>query len=301
MINNIISFFVFCFILFLYIHIQFHLKKSNELEIYEIDVFNKDKMEEICDLKQPVIFEMNYNDNKIIDCNTDHFIKNYSMFNIHIRNIMDTNDQGEMYLPLLLNASNKLFVEDTDEKFITENNIDFLQETGSVKIIQSNDQLFRPPLVSNCFYDFLSGSKNSSTPFRYDINYRNYFIVTQDNVTVKLASPKNSKYLQIVNDYENFEFRSPMNPWKIQEKYAADFNKIKCLEINLVKGKIIYIPPYWFYSFLFNTPESSIISLKYRTYMNNVTIIPQLFISFLQNQNITKNYMKRVVVDVAKD
>ena len=40
----IIGFFIFCLVLFIYLHIQFHLKTSEDLEIYEIDDASKDKL-----------------------------------------------------------------------------------------------------------------------------------------------------------------------------------------------------------------------------------------------------------------
>jgi hypothetical protein len=58
MIKIIITMFIFCVILFFYLHIQFHLKTSDDLEIYEIEQASKDKMEEICDLRQPVLFDL---------------------------------------------------------------------------------------------------------------------------------------------------------------------------------------------------------------------------------------------------
>ncbi len=42
-----VSLFVFCAILFFYLHIQFHLKTSDDLEIYEIDNASKERVEEI--------------------------------------------------------------------------------------------------------------------------------------------------------------------------------------------------------------------------------------------------------------
>ena len=47
---------IFCLVLFLYLHVYFQLKTSDDLEIYEIDNPSKDKLEEICDLRQPVLF-----------------------------------------------------------------------------------------------------------------------------------------------------------------------------------------------------------------------------------------------------
>jgi len=34
---------------------------------------------------------------------------------------------------------------------------------------------FRPYMLSNIEYDYIFGSKNSYTPLRYNLNYRNYF------------------------------------------------------------------------------------------------------------------------------
>jgi hypothetical protein len=42
-----------------------------------------------------------------------------------------------------------------------------------------------------------------------------------------MAPPKSSKYLYTVCDYENFEFRSPVDPWNPQKQYSPDFDKIK--------------------------------------------------------------------------
>ena len=73
----IFALFIFCIILFLYLHIQFHLKTSDELEIYEVDQASKDKMEEICDLRQPVLFDIE-NANKIINTtNKMSLLENY--------------------------------------------------------------------------------------------------------------------------------------------------------------------------------------------------------------------------------
>ena len=48
----IIGFFIFCIVLFIYLHVQFQLRTSDDLEIYELDNVSKERMEEICDLRQ---------------------------------------------------------------------------------------------------------------------------------------------------------------------------------------------------------------------------------------------------------
>jgi hypothetical protein len=291
----IIAFFIFCIILFFYLHIQFHFKTSNDLEIFEVDQASKDKMEEICDLRQPVLFDFPESDDgaKIINTtNKRVLLENYPVFEVKIRDSKDTSDSN-MCVPLPLHVATKLFEEDTNASYFSEGNSDFLSETGAIKNMTYNDEYLRPYLVSNCYYDVLMGSTNVETPFRYDLNYRNYYIVTQGSMKVKLSPPKSSKYLYPVNDYENFEFKSQINPWEPQAKFRADFDKIKCLEIVLTPGRFLYIPAYWWYTFKFEA-ETSVSCFKYRTYMNNIAISPKIFMYALQNQNVERKIAKQI-------
>lgn len=290
----IISFFIFCLVLFIYLHIQFHLKTSNDLEIYEVSQPSKDKLEEICDIRQPILFD--FDCEKIVETSNKTYISNnYHAFEIKIRNAHDNDIDNELYIPLPIHSSIKLFDEDKNSTYFSENNNDFLQETGVIKNLQYNDEFLRPYMVSNCNYDILLGSNGTCTPFRYEVNYRNFFLLTQGIAQIKLAPPHSTKYLYPNYDYENFEFRSPVNPWSPQPKFSADFNKIKCLEFTLIPGKTLSIPAYWWYSIKFNN-NTSISCFHYRTYMNNLAITPYICMHALQIQNIKRNVVKKVSI-----
>ena len=290
----IIGFCIFCLVLFLYLHIQFHLKTGEDLEMYEVDQPSKDKLEEICDLRQPVLFDCDEEINKIVQTtNKTTLLDNYPVFEVKIRDNIDTNSLEELYIPLPLHIACKLFQEDSKSVYFSENNMDFLTETGVIKNMTYNDEFLRPRLVSNCNYDIMIASDGLETPFRYELNYRNYFVVTQGSLSIKMAPPKSTRYLYSVNDYENFEFRSPINPWNPQSKFKADFDKIKCLEIVLTPGKFLFIPAYWWYSFKFSE-NTSVSCFRYRTYMNNIAISPNIFMYALQNQNIERKIAKKI-------
>ena len=291
----IIGFFIFCLVLFIYLHVQFHLKTGEDLEMYEVDQPSKEKLEEICDIRQPVLF--NFDCQTIIDTSSKSYItKNYNAFEVKIRNIKETDSNTELYIPLPLHAADKLFNEDTNSSYLSENNSDFLEETGVGKNLKYNDEFLRPYMVSNCNYDIMLGSANVCTPFRYEINYRNYYLLTEGSAQIKLTPPHNIRYLYPNYDYENFEFRSPVNPWTPQPKYIADFDKMKCLEFTLTPGKTLYIPAYWWYSIKFNK-NSSISCFNYRTYMNNIAISPYIGMHALQIQNIKRNVVKKACID----
>ena len=291
----IIGFLIFCLVLFIYLHVQFHFKTSEDLEIYEVDQPSKDKLEEICDIRQPVLFD--FDCQKIVESSNKSYIaNNYNAFEIKIRNVKDTDANSELYIPLPLHAAIKLFNEDSNSTYFSENNNDFLEETGVIKSLKYNDEFLRPYMVSNCNYDIMFGSNNTSTPFRYEINYRNYFLLTEGSAQIKLAPPHCIKYLYPNYDYENFEFRSPVDPWSPQPKYIADFDKMKCLEFTLTPGKTLYVPAYWWYSIKFNK-NTSISCFHYRTYMNNIAICPYIGMHALQIQNVKRNVVKKASID----
>ena len=287
----ILSLLIFCLVLFLYLHIYFHLKTSDDLEIYEIEQPSKDKLEEICDLRQPVMFDFN-NERLLDSCKQRNVIDEYGAFDVKIRNVKsDIDDEDELYIPLAFSSATNALTEDSDSRYLVENNSDFLEETGLIKGYRYNDAFIRPYMVSDCMYDYMLASNGTRTPFRYEVNYRNYFLVVEGSIKVKLSPPKSSKYLYQDKDYENFEFRSPVNPWKVQQQYRHDFDKIKCLEIVAKRGQMLYIPAYWWYSFEYED-ETSLCSFKYRTYMNNVALLPQFFMKLLQSQNVKRTIAK---------
>ena len=292
MLKYFIAIFIFCIVLFLYLHIHYHLKTSEDLEVYTIERPSKEKLEEICDIRQPVIFDFK-NDRLLESCNLGTLDDNYGAFDIQVRDVTNKDDNIELYLPFLLKEAINIFKDDKNEKYISEKNQDFLKETGAVKNYSYNDAFLRPPLVSKCIYDLMTGSLGSKTPLRYDLNYRNYYYVTSGKINIKLIPPHSSKYLYPIKDYDNFEFRSPVNVWDVQQEYKADFDKIKVLDVTLNKGEIIFIPAYWWYSIEYKK-LSSICTFKYRTFMNVLAISPELVLTMLQGQNIKRDIVKKV-------
>jgi hypothetical protein len=291
--QQFIAILIFCIVLFLYLHIYFQLKTSNDLEVYEIEQPSKDKLEEICDLRQPVIFDYQ-NDSLLESCKINTVAEHYSAFDVKLRNVKELDENTDLHIPITLKVALSLFNSDKDSKYIIEKNNDFLEETGLIKNFKYNDAFLRPPMVSNCFYDLVSASHNTETPLQYNVNYRNFYLVTHGKIKIKLIPPKSARYLYPTDDYENFEFRSPLNPWEIQRQYKADFDKIKTLEIELTPGKIVYIPAYWWYSVKFMEPLTSVCVFKYRTYMNTVAILPKLCMKTLQRQNTKREIVKKV-------
>lgn len=284
--SYIFELFIFLIVCFVYIHIYYHLKVSNSLEVYEIDDCTKDRFEDICNLRQPFVSKKSIVEISNV-CNYKQLDNIYSAFEVKIRNNTNFNSKTEdLYYPLKWRDAKELIHKDKEQKYICENNHEFLEETEILKDFQRNDAFLRPSMVSNCKYDILMGSENSHTPFRYELSFRTFFYVLEGNVTIKLCPPKNSKYLYENSDYELFEFRSEINPWNIGNEHQDNFDKVKMLEINLPAGEYLFIPAYWWYSIRYNSSSDLIGKFQYYTYMNNLALIPKYTMYILQNQNI---------------
>ena len=294
----IISFFIFLIVLFFYLHIQYQLKTSNELEIYEIEnELSKEKMEEICDLRQPIVLDTTDELSQLIPIfSKNSLLTNYFSYEIKIRNKNNIGTVDDIFIPLQMSIADKLFSEDSSKNFYSENNSDFLNESGLIKTIRMCDFILKPHLTCNYSYDILFGSSNIETPLRYEHNYRNYIMSTEGSIIVRLIPPKYTKYFNIKTNYECLEYISDVNVWDAQEKYKLIMKKMKYLDVELSVGKILYIPAYWLYSIKM-CEGSSALMLKYRTYMNMVTISPSLVMNLLQNQNIKTNYLKKMELE----
>jgi hypothetical protein len=65
-------------------------------------------------------------------------------------------------------------------------------------------------------------------------------------------------------------------------------------------GKTLYIPAYWWYSIQFNE-NTSISCFNYRTYMNNLAVLPYICLHALQIQNVKRNVARKVSINEMKN
>ena len=270
--NTLITLLTICVVVVIYMHVVYQLKTSNDLELFELDTPNKTKLEEVCNLRQPLLFP--YNDADINQCTISKMME-YKEFDV---NVYDSSYNSST---LSLNNAFQLF----DKKnYISIHNSDFLNETMLCRQFLSTDVYLRPPMVASIQYDILFGAEGSTTRLEYNLHYRNYFYVSNGSVTIKLTAPRNSKYLEVVKDYAEDKYYSNVHPWN------TTLDKVKFLEIKLTKGQMLFIPAYWWYSIKFEK-DVCVCSLQYKTVMNIIAILPDICIGILQRQN-TKTKIK---------
>ena len=282
----LINLLIFVFMLFIYIHVYFHITPSNYLEIYETINVSKNKFEDLCNLKQPIIFK---NISIINWLDIAYILNNYSNFDVKVIN-RETNNN--MYIYMNFKNLNDLLKLDVSGNYISQYNEDFLRETSLIKEIENNDTFLRPYNLFKKEYDLIMGSKDSYTNMKYVLNNRNYLNLLSGSVEITLSCPKDNKYLYVKNDYERLEFISDIDMYNINDIHKNDFNKVKLLRIILEKDMVIQIPPYWCYSIKFLEENTVLLNCKYFTYMNYLSVVPDLFLNLMQKHNVKENFTK---------
>ena len=237
-------------LIFIYLHIAFQLKTSNEFELFESE-FIKEKLEDLCALKQPILFHYTF----------DIDMTPYEKYDVVV--------YDSLFKKKIMPLKRALRLK----KHIGFDNHDFIKDT-----ITHYPVGLQPPLVATIRYDYLFGS-DVFTRLQYKNYERNYFVVTNGSMKVKLCPPKQKKFLNEIKQYETQDFYSKIDPWKDP--------KVHFLDCTVSKGQMIYIPPYWWYSFHLEN-DTRVCIVHYRTAMNVISTLPDLLRGYIQKQNITR-------------
>jgi hypothetical protein len=279
---------IFIIILFLYMHIIDQYKKSEDLEIYEMDYVCNTNLQEICNIKQPLLFEFKSINPDIF---ADLDIRTLEKHENQDVKVKDTDDASD-YVMLKYGSFKGLMDSDVKSHFITEGNHEFIEDAGLYSDFAELNMHFRPAFTVQTKYDIMMGSKEASTPLRYHTNERFFLVVSSGKIHVKMTPWKSRKYLHLIMDYDNYEFRSPIHAWDNTKnsQYMNDVDKLKYLEFDVLAGYTLYIPPYWWYSIKYSSePDTLVLAAIYNSAMNIMANTPDIIRYFIQQQNtVTK-------------
>ena len=301
--SGLLNFLLFIIVLVIYVHIINQLKRSEDLEVYEMDYTTNQYLQEVCNIKQPVLF--NYDSispDFYENINANTFINNDN-YDLKVKDIRDYY-KGESidYIVLPASSATNLMKTDTRANYFTENNEDFIENADLYHIFHSNDTYLKPQLSMITKYDIITGSSKSVTPLRYHTDFRKFMSVHSGKVKIKMTPWKSHKYLHQHRDFENYEFRSRMNVWKPDKQHKNDFDKLRFLEFDITPGNTLHIPPYWWYSIQFNDDSDTIVtSITYNSVMNCVSNLPNWGMYYLQQTNTKTKITKTLPIEVIDD
>jgi hypothetical protein len=290
--NGIYPFVVFLVVIFLYIHIISEYKVSEDLEVYEMDYKTNSNLQETCDVRQPVIFEL---PTRISFPSLETFKQP-----IMIKDLKDYSDVDKISVDsveLPCSTYIQLIKNDASSSYFSENNHAFIDESGLGKIFTELDVYLKPNNVLSTKHDILIAKDGVCTPFRYHTDSRRFLYVANGLVKIKMTSKKYSKYLNEIKDFENLEFRSQTDVWN----NSAMLDKIQFIEFDIQCGQVVYIPSFWWYSIKYYAPDTLLLECKYSSIANKVAFSFDLFRHYLQQNNIIRGYKCAVINKMEND
>lgn len=165
-----------CVVIYLYLHVVYHLKTSNDLVIYDLDHVTRTSIDEMVKLRQPFTFrpDLGFND-----------------FYQH--------KQYKVRTPALT------LLSEAKPPFYSERNDLFLKEIAAAPQYEACDYVFRPPMCVSKEYDVVLGDE-ATGPFQYSIAYRTFLYCSAGSAVVKLAPPETSGRLNVQKDYLNMTY-----------------------------------------------------------------------------------------------
>jgi hypothetical protein len=256
-----ITIFLLCIVI--YIHIYYHLKVSDEENVFEIDYTDKVNLEEVCDLRQPFTMEI---ENRL-NMNSHQLKDRLNIVKQQKHKVKKDNSENEDK-----NKSDKEDENDIDTKIYSEYNKELLSDETVNASIKSFEKLIIPEFAIQNIYDILVSDENFSTPFVSNYNHRNYLYFSEGDATIQFISHKHSDKLEHHLDYETLQ--------KVSTNIPSDMKDVTIKSINIKSGEFVYIPPRWWYSINFKS-HSLVVKFQYKTIMNIVAHIPMYIYSYI--------------------
>lgn len=280
--TSIILFFV---ILFFYVHIQQQWKKGEDLEIYEYEFQNPKELQDTCQWKQPILFEM-------------EFPKPYGFSQLpqlqmaDVREIRHLSSQSPNIELIDLTAESARGLLDTDTKsvFYSYRNSTAVKEHPEWNAwFRTWEPLLKPPFCMSSEYDVWYGSRKTTTiTMTHHESHTYLYLPPETNpaaIRVKMTPPKSEVFLETKRDYVSYEFWSPVDLFHPHDR-------MKCLDFLMKPGFVLYIPPYWFYSIEFQDKKNEVCMVKYTTGANFLANAKHIALYHLQQQNIEEKWWK---------
>ena len=286
---------IFIAVLIVYLHVQAHFRSAPSSDVFELDGIIDTRIDDVLDLKQPVIFRSRTCEKLVQDINIhailrdigtttvdvfvspvsstscsskntrvavslDSFVKlqqvDISLNNEEIEDT-DTTDQGH--------KTNTSYYSDGNDKLINE----LSKETKN--IISTHHTHIAPPMTCTTRYDMLFGTDHSTTTMRRHVAHRTYFTVTNGTMEAKLIHPDQLNDVVFVSDPEVVP--DPMTSVMIDDEDGSIqvTNKYKGVakDVTVYTGQTLFVPPYWGVILQF-TRNTFVVAAKYSTYMTEI-------------------------------
>jgi len=253
---------IFLLVLFIYIHIQFQLTPADERQIYVIDKPVNAHIEDVLELKQPIVFRTT----TMVELTREKLRNEHPTVDISVYD--NTRKHTHAHILSSVSATHSLLESDDQAKYYSEKNTDMfamVPSTSTLHEIAKKHAIFAPPLCSRTRTDVLFGSVGATTIPQYSVMFRNIFSVTSGTMHIRLIHPDDfaKRGEQIKPDYTNMSFFTSTDA----DLWGDDNTNI--ISATIHTGESVSIPPYWVYSFKYEE-NAFVVASSFNSYMTEI-------------------------------
>lgn len=285
-----ISFVVFVVAFVLYFHVQNQYKTSDILEIYETDYTNHKTLQDTCSLKQPVLFSY---PQPGITLDEIESVSNY----VYIKDIREFYQPDTSFVePIVLHTTSGLGLLSTDTRssYFSEHNPIQIEHNEKITDL---DHAFKPFLTVQTEVDVLFGSRKAYTPMTYHNKSQRFFVVQGNTancgIRIKMCPWKNTAKLNTRKNYEH------MQHWSTLNMFRGEDHSLKILDFVVNPGYVLFIPPYWWYSFQYLDKTSCVTSITYSTAVNLLANAKEYALHMYRQPNLSSQVWNHFVPDLS--
>jgi hypothetical protein len=257
--NYIIHLCVFIVVLISYLHIQSHFRSASGSDVFELDGVIEARIDDVLDLKQPVVFRSR------TDAALEEDLNLYALLQTHPDADVSVADAVKgTRVTSSLDSFAKLQQSATDVHYYSDGN-DGVVQGLSVEIrarIAAYHVLLVPSLTCATRYDLMFGTDGCVSSLRRHVAHRSYFTVMNGTVDAKLAHPDQLSEVE-------FACTPDAVPDSMTSASTLVQNTPNAKNVTLYKGQTLFVPPYWGVTFQF-TKDALVLAAKYSTYMTEL-------------------------------
>ena len=258
--HYIIHFCIFIVVLIIYLHIQSHFQYASENDVFELDGIIDYRIDDVLDLKQPVVFRMEF-----IPTTLEEDINIYALSQTQpATNVYVVDTTTGIRVTSSISSFQKLQDSVSNIPYYSDGNEGLVQGLSNDIQLRIASQYVNlvPRLLCTTRYDLIFGTDKCITRLQRNIAHRSYFTVTNGTVVVKLVHPDQLTDVR-------FECIPGLVPDVWCSVAKIDPTMIQMKDVSLHKGQTLFVPPYWGVIFHM-TKESFMLSVKYSTYMSEM-------------------------------
>jgi len=244
--------------------------------VFELDGVVDARIDDVLDLKQPVVFRTRTEDALEQEINLHAMQRSHGDVDVSV-----VDAAKGTRVAVSLDSFTKLQQASSGAHYYSDGNdaaVQCLSPETRARVV-AHYALLAPPLACVTRYDVMFGTDGSTSALRRHVAHRSYFTATNGTLEAKLVHPDQLADAEFVCRPEVApdsmtstmlaESGAPPQELFCTRTTEQGARKMQVKDVTIHKGQTLFVPPYWGVAFHFSK-DAFVLVAKYSTYMTEI-------------------------------